>query len=188
MKIKVNNYTFNKTAKTVTFTDYASVSLDGILLVTNVTSNVIVYNFANPALGGVVAGNVLTLTYDTVLMSDSDRLQIFYEDSALNSATSENQATQKAILDALLVMAGNSNDTLKLMAVLKKNLEPISTQDANQRQRVSVDNAVVVTGTLTAVTTVANAAALGGVDYRFQIIDQARNTYSNGARRNLTIT
>jgi len=68
MKIRINNYAFNKTAKTVTFTDYTSISLDGLLLVTNVASNVIIYNFASPALGGTVSGNVLTLDYDTSSM------------------------------------------------------------------------------------------------------------------------
>ena len=59
MKVQVKNYTFNKTAKTVTFTDYISIDLDSILLITNVTSNVIIYNFAIHSLGGTVLNNVL---------------------------------------------------------------------------------------------------------------------------------
>jgi hypothetical protein len=55
MKLKIKTYTFNKTAKTVTFSEYATIKLDGILLITNVTRNIIIYNFANPALGGTVA-------------------------------------------------------------------------------------------------------------------------------------
>jgi hypothetical protein len=31
MLIKIKNYTFNKTAKTVTFDDYANIELDGIM-------------------------------------------------------------------------------------------------------------------------------------------------------------
>ena len=87
MKIQVKNYVFNKTAKTITFTDYASIDLDGILLVTNVTSNIIIYNFANPLLGGTVATNVLTLTFNTSSMADTDKVQIFYDDPAISFAT-----------------------------------------------------------------------------------------------------
>jgi len=81
MKQLVENYTFNKTSKTVTFTDFATIDLDRILLVTDVTRNVIIYNFADPATGGTVATNVLTLTYNTNTGSfaDADKLQIFYE-------------------------------------------------------------------------------------------------------------
>ena len=44
MKKLVTSYTFNATAKTIVSADF--VSLDAILLITNVTDNVIVYNFA----------------------------------------------------------------------------------------------------------------------------------------------
>ena len=48
-KIKINNYTFDKVAKTVTFTDYTTIRLDGVLLITDVMPNVIIYNFTgNP--------------------------------------------------------------------------------------------------------------------------------------------
>jgi hypothetical protein len=40
----------------ITFTDYPVISLDSMLLVTNVTSNTIIYNFADNSLGGVVLG------------------------------------------------------------------------------------------------------------------------------------
>lgn len=60
MKIQVKNYTFNKTNKTVTFTDYGDIRLDSILLVVNATRNIIMYNFANPDLGGTVATNILS--------------------------------------------------------------------------------------------------------------------------------
>ena len=66
MKLIVDNYSFNKDSKTVTLSDYASINLAHVLLVVNVTTNQIIYNFANPALGGSVAGNVLTLDFDTI--------------------------------------------------------------------------------------------------------------------------
>ncbi len=80
MKILIKNYSFSAVEKKVTFVDYASIDLEGILLITNVTSNIIIYNFANPAKGGSVVGNVLTLDFDTTAMSNTDELQIFYDD------------------------------------------------------------------------------------------------------------
>lgn len=79
-KQRVINYTFDKTAKTVTFTDYTSITLDSVLLIVNATTQTIIYNFADSALGGTVATNVLTLEYDTTAMANTDKLVIFYDD------------------------------------------------------------------------------------------------------------
>jgi hypothetical protein len=80
MKRLITNYTFDKTAKTVTFSDYPSIALHRVLLITNVTDGIIIYNFADPSLGGTVSGNVITLTYDTSTMSNADALQVYYDD------------------------------------------------------------------------------------------------------------
>lgn len=80
MKTLITNYIFNPTNKTVSFVDYNTIDLEKILLITNVTDNIIIYNFANPAQKGVVVNNVLTLAYDTTLMSETDNLQIYYDD------------------------------------------------------------------------------------------------------------
>jgi len=80
MNIKIDNYKFDKTARTVTFCDYESIRLDKIAIITNVTDNIMIYNFVSPTLSGSVSGNVLTLSYDTSTMDDSDKLQIIYDD------------------------------------------------------------------------------------------------------------
>ncbi len=79
MKQIIKNYAFNKTAQTVSFSDFASISLDRLLLITNVTANVVIYQFNDPALGGSVSGNVLTLTLDTSSMHNTDKLQVIYD-------------------------------------------------------------------------------------------------------------
>jgi hypothetical protein len=79
-KIKIDNYTFDKATKKITFTDYTTIRLDAILLITNTTSNRIIYNFADPLKGGSVATNVLTLTWDTSAMANTDKLLIYYDD------------------------------------------------------------------------------------------------------------
>jgi hypothetical protein len=81
MKTLILNYLFDKTDKKITFPDYPSIRLDSILLITNVTyQNIIIYNFADSTKGGSVTNNILTLTYDTSSMANTDKLQIFYDD------------------------------------------------------------------------------------------------------------
>jgi hypothetical protein len=94
MKIKVDNYTFDKTAKTVTFTDYTSIRLDGILVINNVTNNIFIYNFADPTKGGTVLTNILTLVYDTSSMDNTDKLLIYYDDiDAIQKVEEQNPQT-----------------------------------------------------------------------------------------------
>src|ERR1700728_4255875 len=85
MKTLVTAYTFDKVAKTVTFTGFGTISLSNILLITNTTSNTIIYLFSDPALGGTVSTNVLSLTFNTSSMSNTDVLQIFYDVNVLDS-------------------------------------------------------------------------------------------------------
>lgn len=97
MKVHVQNYTFDKTAKTVTFTDYTTIRLDSILLIVNVTTgNTIIYNFADSTVGGTVATNVLTLTYNTSSMNNADKLLIYYDDNAFDFARKEDSASADA--------------------------------------------------------------------------------------------
>ena len=74
-------YTFNKAAKTVTLTGLAyNLTLNQILLITNVTDNMIIYNFADAAKGATqIVSNVITLDYDTSSMDNADILQIFVD-------------------------------------------------------------------------------------------------------------
>ena len=81
MKIKIDKYSFDASAKKVFFLDYEEIYLDRVLLITNVTDNIIVYNFADTTKGGSVSENALTLEYDTTAMEDSDKLLIFYEEA-----------------------------------------------------------------------------------------------------------
>lgn len=156
MKIQVTNYTFDKTAKTVTFTDYTTIRLDSLLLITNVTDNVIIYNFANPLLGGTVSGNVLTLTYNTSSMDNADKLQIFYDDVDVQPATTVNQETLSSLVETLQEL------------VSRLNVLPSMASSGQPALRVipiaSVSTAV--TGTVTATvasTAITNITNLGGV-------------------------
>ena len=119
-QIRITNYTFNKTARTVTFNDYKTINLDGILLITDETSNVIIYIFPNSNSGGTVLGNVLTLDYNTSAMSNSDNLQIYYDDYYTTSATSESTILLRRtveILDASAQVDRNNRQRITLDAV-----------------------------------------------------------------------
>lgn len=150
---------FNAATKQIIFNTTDVVKLEQLLVITNVTDNIIIYNFADAAKGGSIANNVLTLTFDTTSMSDSDSLQIFLE----------------------IQMNPSTDESVILLRRLIQLLAPVATQDALQRQRVAVEAIPAVT-----VLGVNNIVALAGVDPRFQFLDAARNTFANGIRQNLT--
>jgi hypothetical protein len=81
MKNKIENYVFDKDAKTITFTSYSNIKLESVLAVINQTAGITIYEAANVLKGGVVSTNVLTLTFDTTTMNDDDELYILYHDS-----------------------------------------------------------------------------------------------------------
>lgn len=137
MKKLIQNYDFDAQAKTITLNDYSLVNLEGLLLVTNVTDNKIIYNFADSNLGGVVAENIITLTYDTASMDNGDLIQIFYDDG-LNPASEDTAQSLESMIDYL--------------KLIFQNTKVLSTQDLNQRQRVVVENTLSMP-TISAVTT-----------------------------------
>lgn len=70
-----------------------NISLEEVLLVTNVADNIIIYNFAGEGKGAAASYDTttnkttLTLDYDTSLMSADDSLQIFLEQGEGNATT-----------------------------------------------------------------------------------------------------
>jgi hypothetical protein len=120
MKILFEDYTFNAATKQITFNTTSVVGLEQLLVITNVTDNIIIYNFADPSAGGTVANNVLTLDYDTTSMSNTDNLQIF--------------------LDNLESPA--SDEMLRLMGRMVKLLEPSAVQDVQGRQALTIQSFV----------------------------------------------
>ena len=82
------DYTFDASAKTITVTD--TYDQKRFLLITNVNTGDIIYNFADSAKGASfeytyepTPSTVLTLNYDTTSMADTDPLQIFYDSDAV---------------------------------------------------------------------------------------------------------
>ncbi len=85
MKVLIpqGRYTFDKTAKTITLLDYPIVKLAGFGQIYNASKAK--YIFQTNKTTGTVATNVLTLTYDTSAMSNTDELHIEYNDAVDNS-------------------------------------------------------------------------------------------------------
>jgi hypothetical protein len=142
VKTLVTNYTFSATAKQITFVDYLSLKLDQILLITNVTNNIIIYNFADPTAGGTLVGNVLTLLYNTTTMSDSDRLQIFIDDYAVPAT--------EASLTAVQVKIDNTNTLLNVLTAKQDTFNfDISSVNVNTNELEGLTRTINVSITAT---------------------------------------
>lgn len=146
MKKLITNYTFNATAQTVTFTDYTTIRLESVLLITNVTDNVIVYNFADLGFGGSVTDNILTLAYNTTGMDDTDSLQIFYDDNDVQPANTELQTTLNSLTETLQELTAR-------LAVLAS----MANSGAPALRTIPIASvSTAVTGSLTSVATLTN--------------------------------
>ena len=129
MKILVLNYSFSASARQITFVDYNPIVAERLLLITNTTDGIILYNFADPLKGGTCATNVLTLAFDTTSMSDADKLQIFYDDNATTmpvsgTVTANLSAVDNGVLDFIagkvdrIPVLGQALETFSVPVVL----------------------------------------------------------------------
>jgi hypothetical protein len=73
------NYTFNASTRQVTITGMSSLVIEQILSIVNITSGEIIFLPGTKGGGGIIAGNIITLDYDTTHQSNSDKLQIYIE-------------------------------------------------------------------------------------------------------------
>ena len=81
----IYNYEFDASAKTIKVG--GNYTVRKLILITNTTDGVIIYNFAEPSAGATVYYDTvtdkttITLEYDTTSMSDGDELQILADDA-----------------------------------------------------------------------------------------------------------
>jgi hypothetical protein len=89
-------YTFNASAKTVTIP--RAIPRERLILITNVTTNQVIYNFSDPNLratsytvSGTPNANLTTivLNYNTASMSNTDKLQFTYDEAGETFTPSE---------------------------------------------------------------------------------------------------
>lgn len=156
----VTNYTFSASGKTVTLTDFTTIQLNRIMLITNVTANIIIYQFNSTLLGGTVATNVVTLTYNTSAMSNTDKLQIIYELAVgdtnydivqpINGTVTSNVGTTNGLaLDATLTggtqqvqgnVAAGASDSGNPVKVGGQYTSTLPTLTTGQRGNVQLDS------------------------------------------------
>lgn len=101
-KVLVVDYEFDASAGTVKLPGYSTIKLESLLLITNITDGIIIYNFADPNKGATAGGNTITLEYATSSMSDNDQLQIFYQETSEDSAASGGDVVQDLSANDLL--------------------------------------------------------------------------------------
>lgn len=166
MKTLITNYTFNASAKTITFLE--NYVLEQVLLITNVTDGIIIYNFSNPAMGGTLTNGVLTLEYDTSAMSNTDSLQIYID-------TTESE------------LASAMNEIVRLLSLMRNDG---GMADSAGRVRVAIETGSVgITGTntLTTLTTLSNQTSSGGYQTTMATF-AASNTSPKFNRQYITVT
>lgn len=79
-KAILKNYSFSVANKTITLTDIATVRLDKLALITDTTTNKILYNFADSTVAtATVATNVITLSVLQGGEANGDKLRIDYD-------------------------------------------------------------------------------------------------------------
>lgn len=175
----VDSYTFTAASKTVKFNDYGSIRLEGIKLITNITTGTIIYQFNDATKNGTVTNNVLTLTYNTAAMSNSDKLMIIYEAPEPRS-----------------MIAGLVTLFAKLLELVKSPpWVTIATGTASPGAKIvraSVDQMSAAVGTVTTVTTVTTVStlttlnALNSLDSRWLLMNQWNQNYKLGLRSRIT--
>ena len=149
MKELIKDYIFDPTNKNVVFNNYDKIDLERVLLITNVTDNVIIYNFANPEAGGhVVNNNILNLQYDTTTMSDTDKLQIFYEVDAAPAK----EATQADMYELMYSVYSAVKDLSALVSTI-----------SGGALRVSTTTPVTIAGAV-AISSLPNVSVTNGVN------------------------
>jgi len=153
VKVLVLNYTFDASAKQVTLTDYNPVVIERLLMITNTTDGIIIYQFNDPEKGGTASTNIVTLEYDTASMDDSDKLQIFYDDNATTLPVS---GTITATVDTSLLATSAKQladgHSVALSATDNAVLDDIALNqtDASQKTQVVDGSGNVIGATLNA--------------------------------------
>lgn len=151
--------------------------LNQILVITNVTRNTIIYNFADPDNGATsFSDNVLTLDADTNAYSANDILQVFVDVADPTLVEAGNQST----LNMLLVRLGNM-----LMSPLGYSKDLQRYRGTNIIESGTLTTVSTVT-TVTTVTTLSNITNLGGLAAERLLLNQNMAAWSATHRSRIT--
>lgn len=166
MKTVLLNYTFSVAGKTITLTDVATVRLDRLALITDVTTNKILYNFADLTVAtATVATNVITLSALQGGEANSDKLRIDYDaqttDTAFGNTTEAVQVTSSVIptgastaakQPALGTAGSASADVLSVQGVASMTALKVDGSAVTQPVSLATNTPTLQSGSTTAVT------------------------------------
>ena len=193
-------YAFNSTAKTVTFSGLSQqITLANILLITNVTANTIIYNFASPTTGAVsFVNNVLTLDYDTTSMSATDVLQIYidvesYEESLAtllrrmnklleSNAVVDSRLRQKVVIEAVGTNLGTPTEVNTTIPVSGTVSATVSNNSASQLVPIAAANPYSLSSSATGL------IMEGPVHQLWRVANDAQACYAQAIRSKLTFS
>ena len=193
MKVKVKNYTFDKTNKTITLNDFASLTLDSLLLITNVTNGTILFMFNDPSLSASINDNVITLSVDTTSMHDSDQLQIFIDDGEQYPLTNDElRSAPLAITNPDLLaelqkkINANESQLTETIIVLRNILQvlanPAYVDKSTNQLRAQITGTISALTTVTTVTTVTNITNMGLYQATQLVLNQNNATWASLVR------
>lgn len=116
-----NDYSFNASTGVITIYNYTEyLTKEYLLLITNVSSNTIIYNFGCEGLGGDIVGNTIELDIDTTTMSDADNLQII-----LFIPQSEGETVIANLLELIRRQTSANQNILEELQIQTKYLKKI---------------------------------------------------------------
>ena len=167
MKTLIEDYTFNPSSRTITINELTSLKLEQLLLITNTTDNVIIYNFADKSLSATTLGNVITLTYDTTTMSNSDALQIF-----IDTPNTDFVGLNELLTDGM-------SEIVHQLQLLRNDG---GMADVNGRVRCNIETGSMNIGTTTTVNTVAsmtNVVSAGGYALQIPMMSMTNSAWGN---------
>lgn len=180
------SYSFNKVAKTVTFTGLStSISLANILVINDATANTLIYNFADSSLGATsFASNVLTLDLDTnnAVFANTDTLQIWL-DLPASAQAAEVTTKETNVPDSLLTRIYH---LLAAPLGYDKSLARQRSTAVIESGTVTTVSTVTTVTTLTTCSTLSNLAGIAGYGSQQSIYDASKFAWANTVRNRIT--
>ena len=175
MKTLIDSYTFNPSSHEIVLNEDVQIKIEQILLITNITDNTIIYNFADNSLGGNISSNVLTLNYDTASMSNTDSLQIFIDTPNVDFI---------ALND--LLADGLSEIVHQLQSIRNDG----GMADVSGRVRCNIETSATLPISITSnqtLATLTNVAQMGGMGLQHNMMVTSNQGWGN-IRNKITVT
>lgn len=198
-------YTFNPATKTIVFNHY--IPAERLVLITNVTKNIVIYNFSDPSLKGTVSASVdgnmnelttVVLNYNTAAMSSTDKISILvdeYEEkfspaeTYLDSTNKLRVTTPQALIDTDFEYGPQVSKWENLGLI---NQRPFAYASPSPIPNVSaitmLNNTRTVTVTLSSGTAPANGTSISVYDTYLSIANGNFTVESGGGTSTFTYT